>query len=277
MTRRTTKHPVRRTVRHTGADAPIRGVIFDLDGTVYRGDEEVPGAARFVRWLDAHGIRRLFVTNRANRPPEEVAFQLAGIGIPCETADVLTSAQAAALYLKRRGVRRVYCIGEQGMRLALNEAGIALTERRPEHVVVSFDRSFDYDKLRTACRLILSGSGFIATNADRQLRTHEGLLPGTGTLVAAICAGTGVDPLVIGKPCRLIIDLALERLSLPASEVIAVGDNLETDIPAGVAAGVRTAFILTGVSTREQLRGAAARPTWVVQDFKELARLVARL
>jgi 4-nitrophenyl phosphatase len=252
----------------------IRGIIFDLDGTVYRGDDAVPGAAGFVRRLPAWGVRPLFLTNRANRPREEVGRQLRGLGIPCDDADVMTTAEATAAYLRREGVRAVYCVGERGIRLALAAEGIALVEERPDCVVVSLDREFTYAKMQAASRLILAGARCVATNPDRRLSLPEGVVPGAGAILAAITTTTSVEPLIIGKPNRVIMDHALERMGLPAAEVVALGDNLETDIPAGHRAGMRTVLMLTGVSTRDEARTAAIQPTWIAEDFADLTRWV---
>jgi 4-nitrophenyl phosphatase len=251
----------------------IRGVFLDLDGTVYWGTREVPGAADFIRKLRGLGIAYLFVTNRANRPPVEIRDHLRRYGIPCEAEDVLTAAQATAASLKPG---RAWFIGEDGMRLALEEAGFQITEDRPDYVIVSFDRTFDYNKLKIACRLIGNGAQFIATNPDQALRTEDGLLPGTGAIVAAVAAGTGKQPVMIGKPEKTIFEMGLRRLGIVAGETIAVGDNPGTDIPAGARAGIRTAYILTGVGRREDLAGLAVQPTWVVEGFAELSDLVER-
>ena len=255
----------------------IRGVLLDLDGTVYWGAREVPGAAGFVRQLHAWGIRCLFVTNRANRTPEEVRDHLLGYGIDCATEDILTAAQATAAYLKKGSV---YYIGEEGLRRALVEAGFEIADPSPDsvpdYVIVSFDRGFNYDKLATASRLIAAGAQFVATNPDKALRDAQHVTPGTGALVAAVEAASGQKPLIIGKPEPLIFEMALKKLGLAAADVIVVGDNPETDIPAGVRAGLRTAYILTGVGRREDAGLAGVSPTWIVEDFKELLATVAQ-
>jgi 4-nitrophenyl phosphatase len=251
----------------------IRGVILDLDGTVYLGLEEVPGAGRFVAECRAMGVRCLFVTNRANRTPEEVVRQLQGFGIPCATADVLTAAQATARYLQRGSA---WYIGEDGLRLALEEQGIAITDERPDYVVVGYDRGFTYEKLFKACRLIDRGATFVATNPDSALKTDKGIYPGTGAIVAAVTVGSGRTPIVIGKPERRIMDMALDRLGLAAGEVIVVGDSLATDVPAGRAAGMRTVLLLTGVSRFEEIGLAAQKPDWVAATFDELLDRVRR-
>jgi 4-nitrophenyl phosphatase len=249
----------------------IRGVILDLDGTVYLGGREVPGAARFVTGLQDRGIQRLFVTNRANRPPEPIVTQLRGFGIPCETKDILTSAQATARYL---GKGAAYCVGEEGLTQALEEQGLTITEDSPDVVVVGFDRAFTYEKLEKACQFIGDGARFVATNPDKALRVEDRLLPGTGAIVAAIAAGSATEPLIIGKPERTIIDMAIDRLALPREDVIMVGDNVETDVPAAHGAGVRVALILSGISTREDADRSPLKPTWIVENYDELTTIV---
>jgi 4-nitrophenyl phosphatase len=249
----------------------IKGMLLDLDGTVYLGEAEVTGASAFVREMKRRGIRILFVTNRANRTPETVSEHLRQYGIDCGPGDVLTSAEATALYLKRG---TYYVIGEEGLERALREQGLTFNAVCPDYVIVGYDRQFSYDKLATACRLIGHGAALIATNPDSALKTSEGVLPGTGALVAAVATGSGAKPLCIGKPERRIFELAIERLGLDKDEVIAVGDNIETDIPAGFAAGIRTALILTGNSTRADAGRAAIQPTWIVEGYEELRAII---
>jgi 4-nitrophenyl phosphatase len=249
----------------------IRAVILDLDGTVYLGKDVVPGAPEFVAFLRATGVRPLFVTNRANRPPEEVCDHLTELGMPCGLEDVLTTAQATAQHL---APGRTFAIGEEGLRRALLDAGFALADERVDYVIVSYDRGFDYGKLERACRLIHEGARLVATNMDRGLKTDRGLLPGTGAIVAAVAAGSGATPLVIGKPEPLLVTLALKRLGVTAAEAILVGDNVETDMPAGARAGVRTVLILTGVCRREDAAHAPTPPTWIADSFADVERIV---
>ena len=251
----------------------IKGILFDLDGTVYSGEKEVPGATDFINSLGPLGIRHLFVTNRSNRTSAEICSHLRSYGIPCEDDQILSSAHATALYLKKGSY---YHIGERGLEEALGEQGLVHDDNAPDYVIVSFDRKFSYDKLKAACQLIGQGAKFIATNPDRALRMEHGLAPGTGALVAAVAAGSDTEPVYIGKPERLIFDLAIDRIGLQRDEVIAVGDSMHTDIPAASRAGIRSAVILTGVSTREDVVDSPIEPTWVVEDYPELADIMRR-
>jgi len=249
----------------------IKGILLDLDGTVYLADREVPGAARFVNWLHETGVLFLFVTNRSNRTPREVCQHLRSYAIPCESEHVLTSGQATAEYLKEGSV---FCIGEAGLVQALTEAGLEITDNNPNYVVVSYDRGFNYRKLEKACALIHDGAEFIATNPDQALKIDGGISPGTGSIVAAVAAGSGKEPVVVGKPGKLIFEIALRRLGLNREEVVAVGDNVETDIAAGRNASIRTALILTGITTREEAERAALKPDWIVGDYDELRSVI---
>jgi 4-nitrophenyl phosphatase len=257
-----------------GKQHVLSGVILDLDGTVYLGSEQVPGASEFVSFLAKSGIQCLFVTNRSNRKPEDVAAHLQEYGIPCGVEHVLTSSQAAVQYLKHGSA---YVIGEEGLTSELTKAGIAITDHAPDYVIVSLDRQFNYEKLQIASNLIAGGATFIATNPDKVLKVSTGLNPGTGSIVAAVEAASGVKPLVIGKPEKLIMEMSLARMGLSAAEVIAVGDNVLTDIPAGAAAGMKTVLLLTGVSKRHEAATGPYQPDWVLENFAELTNLVREL
>ncbi len=250
----------------------IRALILDLDGTVYRGAEEVPGAGDFIRAMRARGLRCLFVTNRANRPVSVVCEHIRSYGIPCEPQDVLTTAQAAAEYV---GHRRTYLIGEAGIHEEFARRGIPLDDAAPKCVVVSFDSQFTYEKLHRAVKLIRAGAEFIVTNPDAWLKMENEIFPGTGALAAAVEVGCGIKPVVIGKPERRLFDQAVSVLNVPRNEILAIGDNLETDIPAALRAGLHAALLLTGVSTRADLARSTNKPTWVADSYAHLAELIA--
>lgn len=249
----------------------IDGIILDLDGTVYLGGHEIPGAAAFVAACHRRGIPCLFVTNRSNRTPDIVAQQLQGYGIECTTDDIWTSSQATAHYLDAGSA---YTIGEPALDEALLAEGFTLTDTSPDYVIVGFDREFTYTKLKRACNLIHHGARFIATNPDHGLPLHNRLAPGTGAIVAAIATGCRQDPFYIGKPEHRIMDMGADRLGLHPASILAVGDNLMTDIIAGHAAGMRTALILTGFSERADLATARQQPDWVVDGYDDLRHIV---
>jgi 4-nitrophenyl phosphatase len=248
-----------------------KAFLIDLDGTLYRGKEVIPDAPDFIRWLEKTGRQYRYVTNNSSRTPEQVAEHLRHLGIPAETEHVLTTSMTVATYIKAHGKgNRVYMIGEVGMRKALEDAGLVITDQDVDYVVQGIDREFTYQKLKTASLLIQGGATFIATNVDKALPTEEGLLPGAGSLMMALQTTSGVKPIVIGKPEARMIDFAVEEMGVSKEQAVVVGDNLDTDILAGVNAGVRTAMVLTGFSKREQVEAAEGKPTVIFESLTEL-------
>ena len=245
----------------------ISALLFDLDGTIYRGEDVIEGASEFIQSLS---IPYLFVTNRGNRTPETIAEQLRAMGIDCEQSDVLTSAQALASYLKTPS--SAYCIGEEGLYTALMDCGITITEEAPDYVVVSYDRSFDYNKLLKALRFIKQGSKFVATNEDTVIYLEDGIAPETGPLVAAIENATGVKAKIIGKPHSIVMEAAFSKLQIEHEECVMIGDNLDTDILAAQNIGIRSVLMLTGVSTLEEAERGRIQPTWIANDYSDLQR-----
>ena len=249
----------------------IRGIILDLDGTVYLGKKEVPGVVKFIGEMTAAGIRCLYVTNRTNRAPSEISEQLRGFGIACRDEDVLTSAQATVECLKKG---TVFFTGEEPFRAELERAGFVITDKAPDYVIISFERNISRPKILKAAELIKKGARFVATNPDKGLKIENGILPGTGAIVEAVQAEVDVEPLMIGKPEKIIFEMSLRRLGMNKDEVIAVGDNIDTDVPAGAKAGMRTALVLTGISTKQDVDKAAIKPTWLVINFEDLADII---
>jgi 4-nitrophenyl phosphatase len=252
-----------------------RAFLIDLDGTIYAGTRPIPGAADFIRALDRDGTPYLYVTNNSSRTPEAVADQLRTFGIPASPEQVITSSLSTADYIvKQGGGKRVYLIGEDGLRQALVGAGLQLVEEeRADYVVQGIDRQFTYRKLELAVMHIQAGASFILTNPDRLLPWETRFVPGAGAISGSIREATQVEPTVIGKPSDIIVRYALQRLSTDR-EVWMVGDNLLTDIAAGAAAGLSTALVLTGVVSRSnlesQLRSAGLVPSIVCDSLLEL-------
>ena len=249
----------------------IEALLLDLDGTVYNGNLAVPGAAAFLRRLRQEGLPFLYVTNRASRSAEAICDQLRGYGLECDPSEVLTSALASARHMAGG---RVYMIGEEGLREALLEFDCELTEEGAEWVVVGLDRQVTYAKLDIASRLVRAGARFVSTNPDAVLSTEHGLAVGNGAIVAAVAMASGAEPEVIGKPSPRMFEIALDQLGLPADKVLMVGDNPETDIAGGLAAGVRTAFLLTGVASRQDAQRLGIEAHHTCLDYEELASVV---
>ncbi|WP_134684145.1 TIGR01457 family HAD-type hydrolase [Brevibacillus migulae] len=248
-----------------------RGYLLDLDGTIYRGKEVIPEAVAFIRELRKANIPFLYVTNNSTTTPELVAQRLSDMGIETAADEVYTSSMGAAAYLQERypAGTDVYTIGEAGLHAALAEIGCKQVAEGAKVVIAGMDRAFTYEKLAAAATAIRHGAQFIATNRDPALPTERGLMPGSGSLIAAIATASGVEPVVIGKPERILVDYALERLGTSREETLIVGDNLLTDIGAGTNSGIDSLLVLTGYSRQEDLETSNWQPTHLAKDLME--------
>ncbi|WP_407074298.1 TIGR01457 family HAD-type hydrolase [Paenibacillus lacisoli] len=254
----------------------MKGLLIDLDGTIYHGKSIISGADLLIQELRRQGIPYLYVTNNASRTPASVAEHLRSLGIEADAHEVCTSALASAEYIASEiSDGKVYCIGEAGLREALADKGLLLVEDEQADIVVQgIDRSFTYDKLAGAVSQILGGARFVMTNPDLLLPTDSGFIPGAGSIGASIQAATSVQPIIIGKPSGILMDYALDRMGIQADEALVIGDNMRTDIAAGVAAGCRTALVLTGVTTRENmdthLKETGLQADWIFDSLADL-------
>ncbi|HDR4903059.1 TPA: TIGR01457 family HAD-type hydrolase [Bacillus cereus] len=247
-----------------------KGYLIDLDGTMYRGEEQIEEASDFVKALRERGIPYLFVTNNSTRKPEQVAEKLVRFDIPAKAEQVFTTSMATANFIyERKQDATVYMIGEEGLHDALVEKGFELVDENPDFVVVGLDRDITYEKLAKACLAVRNGATFISTNGDIAIPTERGLLPGNGSLTSVVAVSTGVDPIFIGKPESIIMEQALKVLGIEKNEALMVGDNYDTDILAGINAGMHTLLVHTGVTTVEKLTEYEVQPTQVVHNLTE--------
>jgi len=246
-----------------------------MDGVLWEGQRPLPGLQAFFAALRQRGLKFVLATNNASQTPEQYLAKLANFGVTVSREEVLTSAQAAALYLRQHNGAgaRAFVIGEDGVRQALTEHGFTLTdlyELNADYVVVGMDRALSWDKLATATLNIRAGAKFVGTNPDRTLPTERGLTHGNGAVLAALQASTEVAPLIIGKPEPTMYQLAMQRLGLPAEQVAAIGDRLDTDILGAVRAGCQSILVLSGVSTLADVERSEFKPTWVMADIQEI-------
>jgi len=263
----------------------IKLVCLDLDGVIYLGDSPIPGAVSFVQRLKESGIRYLFVTNSTLHPRDFYSRKLTAMGIPACEEDVITAAYATYRYLLHRERLRpfkVFLLGEEGLRRELSRLRCTfLSEKDPEaadYVVVGLDRSITYSKLCKATSDLLSGARFVGVNNDALWPVEDGFMPGVGMFVAALRAATGKRPYIVGKPNTFMLRLAMERADASPDEVLMVGDKLDSDILMGNRARVRTALVLTGVTSREDAASASGmlKPTLVVEDLMSLWRAMEK-
>ena len=247
-----------------------KGYLIDLDGTMYRGTELIKEAAEFVHQLRERGRPYLFVTNNSSRTPAQVAEKLRQFKIPVRDEQVFTTSMATANYIfEQKQDASIYCIGEEGIRNALQDKGFTFEEEKADYVVVGIDRSISYEKLATACLAVRNGATFISTNGDIAIPTERGLLPGNGSLTSVITVSTQTQPIFIGKPESMIMEQALQSLETTKEETLTVGDNYDTDILAGMNAGLDTLLVHTGVTTKELVAGYEKKPTFVVDTLDD--------
>lgn len=234
-----------------------KAVLFDLDGTLIRGEEAIPGAVEFVQELVANGKRIVYLTNNATRTREAVAKLLMGLGFPADPELVLTSSMAAAsLLVQAIGPgKKVYVVGESGLQLPLEAAGFHVVSEdiSVDAVVMGLDRQVTYRKLELAVRRIYEGAYFLATNFDRVIPDAAGYAPGAGSLVALVETATGIHPDCAGKPSAHFVQEALKLAGISAHEAVLIGDNPETDMLAAKRAGVYAILVTTGVPIDNQL------------------------
>lgn len=246
--------------------------IFDMDGVLYRGTDPLPGVGDLFAALELRERSYMLATNNSMSTAEEYVKKLGTMSINVPASAILTSAMATRDYLLR----------EFGAEAALSIIGMpALKEQLffgtsfreviptevPAAVVIGLDKIFTYDKLAMANAAIRAGARFVATNADATLPTESGLIPGAGSIVAAIQTATGQTPVIIGKPEPLMLQMALARMGVAPDEAVMVGDRLDTDIIAGDRAGMLTLLVLTGVSTRDEISHAPSLPDLVFTDL----------
>jgi arabinose operon protein AraL len=269
---------------------PVDGFIFDLDGTVYLGEAALPGAVEGIAELRRVGKRVLFVSNKPLEPRENYAHKLSKLGIPAEPADVITSAFVLGYHLaKTEPDLNLYVVGESNLLHELRGHGLKVVNEfldqseleviepyNVDAVVVAFDRTLNYRKLNTAYQALVKGARFFATNADKACPMPGGGIPDAGGTIAALEHMTGRQvELLAGKPSKLIMTVALQRLELSAERVMMVGDRLETDIFMGQQAGMQTAVTLTGAAKREDVAKMTTPPTYVINNLGELPGIVA--
>lgn len=247
-----------------------KGYLIDLDGTMYRGTERIEAASDFVKRLADKRIPYLFVTNNSSRTPSQVAAKLRAFDIPAAEEQVFTTSQATANYIfEKKQDATVYVIGEDGLKSAILEKGLKESGENAEFVAMGIDRDISYEKLSVACLAVRNGATFISTNGDIAIPTERGLMPGNGSLTSVVSVSTRTKPIFIGKPESIIMDQALKVLGTNKEETLMVGDYYDTDILAGINAGMDTLLVHTGVTTRELLEGYDIKPTYSVDTLDE--------
>jgi arabinose operon protein AraL len=254
----------------------LQGFIFDLDGTVYLSDRLIEGAKETISLLRKEGKKLLFLTNYPLETRMDKVNKLNQLGIPVEMEEVLNSSYVLAHYLTTIHKKaRILPIAESVVTEELQKKGHIITENQQnvDYVVVSWDRGFNYEKLNQALQAVRNGAKMIATNPDRTCPVEGGVVPDAAGMIGAIEGVTGkkID-LIAGKPSMIMAKAAMDIIGLEASECIMIGDRLETDILMGQQAGMKTALVLTGVSTKDDITKQGIAPDYQLHSIADIPR-----
>jgi NagD protein len=244
---------------------------MDMDGVLVREEQPIPGAAEFLTRLRERGLPFLVLTNNSIYSRRDLSARLAANGLVVPEDAIWTSALATADFLdSQRPGGTAFAIGEAGLLTALHTIGYTLTERDPDYVVLGETRTYSFERISQAIRLIARGARFIATNPDPTGPTPDGPLPATGSVAALISRATGVEPYFVGKPNPLMMRSALNAIDAHSETTAMVGDRMETDVVSGLEAGMHTVLVLTGSTARAEAEAFPYRPSRIVDSIADL-------
>jgi 5'-nucleotidase len=249
----------------------IHSWLMDMDGVLVHEEQAIPGADEFLARLRERGMPFLVLTNNSIYTRRDLAARLLASGLEVPEEAIWTSALATASFLEAQRPRgTAYVIGEAGLTTALHESGYTMTERNPDYVVLGETRTYSFERITRAIRLVGLGARFIATNPDPTGPSPDGPLPATGSVAALIRRATGVAPYFVGKPNPLMMRSALNALDAHSETTAMVGDRMDTDMVAGLEAGLEAILVLTGVSTRAEAERHPYRPSRIVDSIADL-------
>jgi NagD protein len=249
----------------------IHSWLMDMDGVLMREEHPIPGAEQFIARLKERGTPFLVLTNNSIYNRRDLAARLRTSGLRVPEEAIWTSALATARFLEdQRPGGSAYVIGEAGLTTALHTAGYTLTERDPDYVVLGETRTYSFEKITQAIRLVAAGARFIATNPDTTGPSVDGPLPATGSVAALISRATGRAPYFIGKPNPLMMRSALNAIDAHSETTAMVGDRMDTDIVSGLEAGMETILVLTGSTTREDAERHPYQASRIVDSVADL-------
>jgi NagD protein len=242
-----------------------------MDGVLVREEHPIPGADRFIERLRERGAPFLVLTNNSTYTPRDLAARLRRNSLDVPEEAIWTSALATANLLEsQRPGGSAYVIGEAGLTTALHQVGYTLTDKDPDYVVLGETRTYSFVRITQAIRLVLSGARFIATNPDPTGPAPDGPLPPTGSVAALVSRATGIAPYFVGKPNPLMMRYALNAIGAHSETTAMIGDRMDTDVVAGLEAGMYTVLVLTGLTTREQVDSYPYRPSRIVESVADL-------
>jgi NagD protein len=259
----------------TNPRGPAECWLIDMDGVLVHESHALPGAAEFLARLAERGRRFLVLTNNSIFTPRDLAARLHRSGLTVPEESIWTSALATAGFLASQQPKgSAYVIGETGLTTALHEAGYTLTDTHPDYVVIGETRTFSFTQITQAIRLVKAGARFICTNPDATSPSAEGPLPATGSVAAMITKATGAQPYFVGKPNPMMFRSAMNRIQAHSESTVMVGDRMDTDVVAGIEAGLETILVLTGSTKAEDIARFPFRPTRVLNSIADAVELV---
>jgi NagD protein len=245
--------------------------LTDMDGVLVHEGVALPGAADVIKQWQAEGLRFLVLTNNSIYTPRDLAARLRATGLDIPEESIWTSALATAEFLRSQKPKgSAYVIGEAGMTTALHEVGYIQTDVNPDYVVLGETRNFNFDMLTKAIRLINNGSRFIATNPDATGPSAEGPLPATGSVAALITKATGKEPYIVGKPNPMMFRSAMNKINAHSETTGMIGDRMDTDVVAGIEAGLHTVLVLTGIADDVEIAKYPFRPNEILNSIADL-------
>lgn len=254
---------------------PIESWLTDMDGVLMHEGVPVPGADAFIKRLRESGKPFLVLTNNSIYTPRDLQARLARIGLDVPHESIWTSALATAKFVdSQRPNGTAYVIGEAGLTTALHDIGYVLTDHSPDYVVLGETRTYSFEAITKAIRLINNGAAFIATNPDETGPSNEGPLPATGSVAALITKATGREPYFVGKPNPLMMRHGLNVIGAHSETSAMIGDRMDTDVLAGLEAGMETFLVLTGLTGPNDIDKHPFKPSHVVESIADLVQLV---
>ena len=254
----------------------IASWLMDMDGVLVHEEQALPGASEFLAGLRERGLPFLVLTNNSIYTRRDLAARLRASGLEVPEESIWTSALATARFLEdQRPGGTAFVIGEAGLTTALHSAGYTMTDRNPDYVILGETRTYSFERITSAIRLIMKGARFIATNPDPTGPSADGALPATGSVAALVTRATGVDPYYVGKPNPLMMRSALNAIDAHSESTAMIGDRMDTDIVAGLEAGLHTILVLTGVTAPDEIDRFPYRPSQIVDGVADLVATLA--
>lgn len=251
--------------------ADITSWLTDMDGVLVHDSRALPGAAELINQWKRTDTPFLVLTNNSSYTPRDLAARLRDAGLDVPEDRIWTSAMATAQFLaEQKPGGSCYVVGEAGLITALHEKGMIMTDRHPDFVVLGETRTYSFESITTVIRLINDGSRFISTNPDPTGPALDGIVPATGAVAALVTKATGKEPYVVGKPNPMMFRSALNKIGAHSEKTGMIGDRMDTDIVAGIEAGLHTVLVLTGISTPDVVERFPFRPNEILGGVDEL-------